>query len=132
MRYFPKVGLKQINDLLGHAVGDKLIKIAASILKNSFRDEDVIVRLGGDEFAVIVQNCTPELGEILLERLKNAVERRRQGGSRNYNNDILRNCGLSVGFAIANAPFDDLNKTFAEADDLMYFAKKSAKINKEV
>ena len=125
-------GLKVINDSLGHAVGDELIKISASILKNIFRDEDVIVRLGGDEFAVIVRNCTPELGEVLLGRIKTAIELRKQGGSRNADINEPIDCGLSVGFALANAPFEDLEKTFAEADDLMYLAKKSAKTNKEV
>ena len=46
-------GLKRINDLYGHAEGDRALKRAARALEMTFRDSDVIARLGGDEFAVL-------------------------------------------------------------------------------
>src|SRR5215469_10710622 len=44
-------GLKQINDSLGHSEGDRALKRAGGILKETFRDSDIVARLGGDEFA---------------------------------------------------------------------------------
>lgn len=44
--------LKKINDVYGHKIGDKFIKVAADVFKNSLRDFDIISRWGGDEFVV--------------------------------------------------------------------------------
>ncbi|MDD4212515.1 MAG: PAS domain-containing protein [Bacilli bacterium] len=52
--------LKLVNDVFGHQVGDEALKIIAGILKQSFRQEDVVARIGGDEFAVILTNTTYE------------------------------------------------------------------------
>jgi len=47
---------KEINDTLGHNIGDKVLKKVATLLKQSFRKEDTLARLGGDEFTIITQN----------------------------------------------------------------------------
>ncbi|WP_229249844.1 diguanylate cyclase domain-containing protein [Desulfosporosinus shakirovi] len=47
-------GLKLVNDSLGHSAGDKLLRLTASLIKKSFREEDLIYRIGGDEFAIIL------------------------------------------------------------------------------
>jgi len=49
-------GLKLVNDTLGHNAGDKILKTATDILKNSFREKDIIARIGGDEFAILLPN----------------------------------------------------------------------------
>ena len=60
--YIDLDGLKEINDSLGHDAGDRLIRNAAKVLRESFRDSDVIGRLGGDEFVVFATgSSTPEL-----------------------------------------------------------------------
>lgn len=46
--------LKTINDTMGHAAGDRLIRAAAEVISKSVRAEDVVARIGGDEFAVIL------------------------------------------------------------------------------
>jgi diguanylate cyclase (GGDEF)-like protein len=54
-------GFKAINDSLGHAAGDSVLKELASRLKNAVRKEDIVARLGGDEFVVMVGNI-PDAG----------------------------------------------------------------------
>ncbi len=57
-------GLKQINEALGLDAGDRYIRNAARVLRESFRDSDVIGRIGGDEFAVFATGSTTPAGEI--------------------------------------------------------------------
>ncbi len=47
-------GLKQINDSLGHEIGDKFLIDTAQLLKQTFRESDIIARLGGDEFVILL------------------------------------------------------------------------------
>ena len=49
---------KEINDSLGHAIGDEVLKIITSRLKNAIRKEDTVARLGGDEFTIILEELT--------------------------------------------------------------------------
>lgn len=119
-------GLKHVNDAYGHVAGDELIKIAASIIRSSFSDSDIVVRLGGDEFSVIVKDCTPELAASALDRVREAVNKRKSGASRG-DTDALSYFDISAGYALAYAPFKNLERTFTEADDLMYSNKRLRK-----
>lgn len=64
-------GLKGVNDALGHDVGDDLIRDVASVLKDAFREADVVARIGGDEFAVFTID-SPE-PEALRARLQSSL-----------------------------------------------------------
>ena len=59
--------LKSINDALGHAEGDQALRETATILKNSFRESDIIARIGGDEFVVLAAE-TPEHHADILKK----------------------------------------------------------------
>ncbi|MBW6463718.1 MAG: PAS domain S-box protein [Firmicutes bacterium] len=61
--------LKLANDVFGHAVGDKLIKAAARVLKSSCRDEDIVARWGGDEFAILLPQTTKKDAETIYNRI---------------------------------------------------------------
>ncbi|MBN1409631.1 MAG: GGDEF domain-containing protein, partial [Spirochaetales bacterium] len=63
-------GLKAINDRYGHKEGDSAIKLAASILKKTFRNADIIARLGGDEFVVFALDLPEGIVPEILDRLK--------------------------------------------------------------
>ncbi|MCR5748106.1 MAG: GGDEF domain-containing protein [Lachnospiraceae bacterium] len=66
---------KSINDNFGHDVGDKVIRGIADIIKDEFRDRDIIFRLGGDEYAVFAFNVLDETrGKAILERVFRRVE----------------------------------------------------------
>jgi diguanylate cyclase (GGDEF)-like protein len=61
-------GLKLVNDRLGHAAGDQLIRDAAAVLRESLRDSDVLARFGGDEFVAFVLDDTHP--RLILARLR--------------------------------------------------------------
>jgi diguanylate cyclase (GGDEF)-like protein/PAS domain S-box-containing protein len=66
---------KQINDTLGHAVGDGLLQVIAARLMQELRSEDTIARLGGDEFVLLFQRVdSRECIPWLVERIRNEVE----------------------------------------------------------
>jgi len=62
-------GLKKINDTYGHLDGDMAIKALANILKNSFREKDLVIRYGGDEFIVLMTNIQATVVERAFERI---------------------------------------------------------------
>lgn len=61
-------GLKHVNDQLGHDMGDQLIRDAATVLRQSFRQADVLSRLGGDEFVAFTLD--DEQPDVILERIQ--------------------------------------------------------------
>ncbi len=67
---------KDINDELGHNVGDKVLRRIADVLKMTFRDDDIIFRLGGDEYAAYVMNLNDEdSGRAVMDRLFKEIAR---------------------------------------------------------
>ena len=110
--------LKEANDRYGHAVGDELLIAAASVLRTSLRDADVVARIGGDEFGVILPETAPAAMDAIVERIQAACDAWR--GSV----DDLR-LSLSIGWA-APEPFGDLREALRAADSQMYVVKRGA------
>ncbi|MEN6412660.1 MAG: HD domain-containing phosphohydrolase [Veillonellales bacterium] len=110
-------GLKLVNDTLGHMIGDEMLKAAADIIRQCFRQSDVIARIGGDEFAVLLPNTTRQIAERGCLRVKNAIPR--------YNDKHLTflPLSISIGLAFSKDPTDSLTDLFKEADDYMYREK---------
>jgi diguanylate cyclase (GGDEF)-like protein len=63
-------GFKSINDRLGHAAGDAVLRVIAERLRGATRPEDHVARLGGDEFAVILSGVPRNAANPLVERLR--------------------------------------------------------------
>jgi diguanylate cyclase (GGDEF)-like protein len=119
MLFFDMDLFKQINDRFGHAEGDRALSSFAELLKQTFRESDVLGRLGGDEFAVLVTNAG--IGEVNLavERLRQTVDRFNQKATRGYD----------ISFSVGAVQFDaarhaDVAALMAEADALMYEQKQ--------
>lgn len=68
-------GFKEINDGLGHKVGDDLLASLAHRMRATVRDSDVLARLGGDEFAVLYLNVDSEQAQIAAGRLLDAIRK---------------------------------------------------------
>lgn len=115
-------GLKQINDTLGHDEGDRALTTAAIILKETFRESDILARMGGDEFAILAVDSA-ENPEIVICRL--AV----QIGLHNAFPDRRYELSMSIGTAFydpqAPCSLDDL---ITRADTMMYEQKKMKSI----
>jgi diguanylate cyclase (GGDEF)-like protein len=62
-------GFKNVNDTLGHAVGDALLQSAATRLATSLREVDTIGRLGGDEFVILIDDKSHQAPEVVAQRL---------------------------------------------------------------
>ena len=111
--------MKQINDTLGHQEGDKALVEIATILKEVFRESDIIGRMGGDEFAILSIDTTDETREVLIMRLHNTLD--------DYNRPEGRNYTLSLSIGIAHYDPEkpsSLDELMAQADTLMYAEKR--------
>jgi two-component system, cell cycle response regulator len=114
-------GLKAINDQCGHMWGDFALKDIASILKNTFRECDVIARIGGDEFAILWISHAPLSSEALQSRLKLGVEAHSAADPRPYR------LSLSIGFSHYSAGFtESLEDMLFETDRRMYAEKRNS------
>lgn len=109
-------GLKLVNDGLGHSIGDNLLLAAAQVIKNSFREDDLIARIGGDEFAIILPHCHDSVVKNACQRISNAL--------------ILYNAehselplSISVGYAVSDNDISKIEDLFKEADNNMYRQK---------
>jgi diguanylate cyclase (GGDEF)-like protein len=110
-------GLKKINDLHGHEAGDLAITAAAQVLKEAFRDSDIVARIGGDEFVVLAANVE-EPADTLTARVHALVDE--FNGSDRCRYPIA----LSMG-AVGCSPKElkPLGELLASADALMYANK---------
>ncbi|QCL97308.1 putative bifunctional diguanylate cyclase/phosphodiesterase [Agrobacterium tumefaciens] len=111
---------KQINDTLGHSIGDALLSKTAERIAKSLRKNDLVLRVGGDEFVIILEERRNDV-ENLLQRIRAAVSQPLRIG--NY--DIKVTCSIGMAF------FPEHGETTAEivaaADLAMYEAKHSGR-----
>lgn len=110
---------KAVNDTLGHAAGDALIKSVAARLRATIRETDTIARLGGDEFAV-VQICEAdarEAGRALARRLLDAIAAPHELGGQQVT------VGTSIGIATAPRDGADVGRLLKCADLALYRVK---------
>lgn len=114
--------LKTINDTLGHQTGDQALIRVGDLLKETFRQSDILARIGGDEFAVMALEALEENEAQLLQRLRERVDEVNLSGEVSYQ--------LSVSVGAARFSGEDsarLEDLLAEVDEAMYEEKWSKK-----
>jgi len=118
-------GMKGINDTLGHKIGDQALIDAAHILRQTFRDSDIVARIGGDEFAVMAIDAVELEVSPFSQRLLRNIAEINAGESRPFR------LAMSWGTALYNPEKPvSLDQLMSSADELMYRHKK-AKIRNE-
>jgi diguanylate cyclase (GGDEF)-like protein/PAS domain S-box-containing protein len=105
--------LKFVNDNLGHEAGDLLIVEAATLIRSSFRAEDILARVGGDEFIILLSNATEQTPKHDVTRLRKAIQ--------DYNaGQPSLPLSIATGYAIAKKPESTLKEALRIADERMY------------
>ena len=109
---------KQINDSLGHAAGDRVLRVVADRLKGFLREADTIARLGGDEFTVIIEGVTDsEQVASVAGKIKAALAEAVVLDG----HDML--VSASVGITLFPRDAEDIENLIKNADIAMYHAK---------
>jgi diguanylate cyclase (GGDEF)-like protein/PAS domain S-box-containing protein len=124
--YFDLNHFKQVNDTWGHAVGDEALVEVAEVLRETFRESDLIARLGGDEFVVLAVNSLDPNGEVLLARLDQRLNLRNESVGRRYRLSLGR--GMSRFDPVRPRSVDQL---LHEADEQLMTTKRARTPNPE-
>ncbi len=106
--------LKTINDSLGHAAGDELIKRAAHLLRETFRAQDMIARTGGDEFVVLLPKTDAGTAAQIVSRTRERIA---------DHNRKYPDLPVEISLGMATAEQGRLEETFNLADKRMYIDK---------
>jgi diguanylate cyclase (GGDEF)-like protein/PAS domain S-box-containing protein len=113
---------KDINDTLGHPIGDLLLQAVAQSLRAAVRETDTVARFGGDEFAVIeLGSGDPATAVVLANKLLNAVS-----GPFSIGGKVVRS-GASVGIAVFGPDSPDAETLLSRADVALYRAKREGR-----
>lgn len=113
--------MKQINDTLGHQVGDAVLKAAGRAIRRSTREEDIAARYGGDEFAVLFASRGPRVEKFKARLKENLL------AELPYTGGI--EVGISAGVAYCPEDGEDARSLLSVADARMY-AEKEVKKNR--
>ncbi len=114
---------KEVNDIAGHAAGDKLLTDIGEIIRKSVRRDDLCGRMGGDEFGVLLRDCALEKGREIAEEIRSKTTGYRLAWGTEY---------FSVGVSVGVAPSDAVNdaESFFRLADAACYAAKNAGRNK--
>jgi diguanylate cyclase (GGDEF)-like protein len=118
--FFDLDNLKWINDALGHNYGDEALKVAAEVIRESFRNSDILARIGGDEFVAMVLDATPDDASLLEKRMSaKLMECNRE---EKFGIKLSISMGYSYFDPFSPKTVDDMLR---QADSMMYENKRS-------
>ena len=114
---------KRFNDTYGHACGDVVLQMVASVIQQNTRNQDMAARYGGEEFVVMLSDTPSKTAQKIAERIRNSIE----------NLDILYdgqhlNLTISIGVAQYNPEIDTTAKNLVDrADKALYTSKQTGR-----
>lgn len=112
---------KKLNDTLGHQKGDQALQDVANILRQHFREYDIVCRLGGDEFLIFVQNIQRNVIEKNIGSLLKKL-------TLTYEKEEKKVCiTVSAGIYLVKEPGHDFRELYQKADETLYRVKNSSK-----
>ncbi|HXF89855.1 MAG TPA: GGDEF domain-containing protein [Xanthobacteraceae bacterium] len=112
---------KRFNDTFGHLVGDSVLRLVASVIKESVKGQDTAARYGGEEFAVILPNTSLADATTVAENIRTAVMSKEM---------VVRSTGqrlgrITISIGVAELHIDEFGKSLiARADRCLYAAKE--------
>ncbi len=116
-------GLKEVNDILGHEMGDELLTTVSDIIKDQIRENDFMARMGGDEFLLVFSRIGEDEAEAVWKRITSEFERINAEEDRNYM--------ISVSHGIVSCSGDGTcattDRMIKAADEKMYEEKRVIK-----
>ena len=111
--------LKKINDTFGHKEGDQALMVISQILKETFRESDIIARIGGDEFVMLAMNSFETSAEKLINRFEQVLN------DHHLQTKPSHKLAMSFGIACFNPQNpSSIDALLVEADKLMYENKQ--------
>lgn len=111
---------KRINDVHGHAAGDRVLQTFASVARACLRDGDVVARYGGEEFVLLLPNTDADQFSACCERLREAFNRSEPLGVK------VASLSVSIGMTLLTV-HDDLDEALQRADQALYQAKRDGR-----
>ncbi len=119
LAYLDLDNFKQLNDKLGHEVGDQALICVANILKEQTRKSDLVARLGGDEFVLLLPETPDPAATALLDGISSVIA-----------SDMAKRgwpVTASIGAFVFSLPPDSLSLAIEKADAVMYRAKRAGR-----
>ncbi len=116
---------KLVNDLYGHAMGDKVLIRFAEIIKSAVRSADIVGRMGGDEFIAFCQYVTEE--EVVAEKTKYINEELLKSAKEFMGEDMTIPLGASIGAVAVPDEGTDFLTLYQKADKALYNVKQNGK-----
>jgi diguanylate cyclase len=115
---------KKVNDTWGHPIGDQVLRLVATVMRQAMRDDDFVARYGGEEFAAVLPGTAPDSARAAAERLRQGFEGRHL---------VVRNSGQTIGgvtLSVGGACYDPgepLVDWLGRADAALYAAKRAGR-----
>lgn len=109
---------KSVNDRYGHATGDRVIKMVASLLQRNFRETDLVGRYGGEEFCIVLPGMKLQVAATVTDRIREVIEADTSTGVR-----------ITMSFGVSSLQFNALGaeELISQADKVLYVAKESGR-----
>jgi diguanylate cyclase (GGDEF)-like protein len=117
--YMDLDNFKQINDTLGHNVGDEVLVAFVNVIRKNIRATDAVSRLGGDEFAMLLPEMGSAYVEQFIKKLRDIIDAEMHAKGWNIT--------FSAGVLTCIKPPASVNEMIKSADDAMYEVKKHGK-----
>jgi diguanylate cyclase len=115
---------KHFNDTFGHPIGDEVLRLVAGNIKSALRQNDVACRYGGEEFVVILPNVDVVRGQMVAERIREAVSSKQL--KKRSTDQVIGQVTISVG--VVQLRDHESEAEFIErADECMYAAKQAGR-----
>ncbi|MFZ4585080.1 MAG: diguanylate cyclase [Acidimicrobiia bacterium] len=110
---------KQVNDIHGHAAGDRALRVAARALRDSVRPTDLVARYGGEEFIIVLPDCDTVTAVEVLERVRERFVRYLEAAAAPR---VTMSFGVASGDAVG-----EFEATVAQADEALLAAKSAGR-----